>query len=104
MGLIREPSGIDFVVDPTPLTNKERKKISEIIAYYKRTGKKLPVEKATQKHDRKSGTRSAADSGKVKLTKAQIQILQLSDADIKNGKLISQEDVDKSDLKWLKEL
>jgi hypothetical protein len=48
--------------------------------------------------------KSAEDSGKVKLTKAQIQILHLSDADIKSGKLISQEDVDKSDLKWLKEL
>jgi hypothetical protein len=48
--------------------------------------------------------KSADDNGKVKLTKAQILMLQLSDADIKSGKLISQEEVDKSDLKWLKEL
>lgn len=50
MGYIKEPSGIDFVVDPTPLTSGDRKKISEIIAFYKRTGRKLPVEKATTRH------------------------------------------------------
>ena len=40
MGHIKEPIGVDFVVDPTPLTEEEKKRISEIIAYYKRTGKK----------------------------------------------------------------
>ena len=48
--------------------------------------------------------KSAVDSDTVKLTKEQILMLQLSDADIKNGRLLSQEEVDKSDLKWLKEL
>ncbi len=43
MGYIKEPKGIDFVVDPTPLTPEDRKKISEIIAYYKVTGKKMPM-------------------------------------------------------------
>jgi hypothetical protein len=43
MGYIKEPAGIDFVVDPTPLTAADRKKISEIIAYYKATGKKMPL-------------------------------------------------------------
>jgi hypothetical protein len=47
MGYIKEPSGIDFVVDPTPLTPDDRKKISEIIAYYKATGKKMPLIKAS---------------------------------------------------------
>lgn len=46
MGHIKEPLGIDFVVDPTPLTEEEKKKISEIIAHYKATGKKLPLKKA----------------------------------------------------------
>jgi len=41
MGHIKEPAGIDFVVDPTPLTTKDRKRISEIIAYYKATGRKM---------------------------------------------------------------
>lgn len=50
MGYIKEPAGIDFVVDPTPLTSEDRKKISEIIAYYKQTGKKFPVEKAMPRH------------------------------------------------------
>lgn len=49
MGYIKEPAGIDFVVDPTPLTMADRKKISEIIAYYKATGKKMPLQKSTVK-------------------------------------------------------
>jgi hypothetical protein len=47
MGYIKEPVGIDFVVDPTPLTEADRKKISEIISYYKATGKKMPLQKST---------------------------------------------------------
>lgn len=46
MGYIKEPTGIDFVVDPTPLTTGDRKKISEIIAYYKATGKKMSSQKS----------------------------------------------------------
>jgi hypothetical protein len=38
MGLIREPEGVDFVVDPRPLKDWEKRQISEIIAYYKKTG------------------------------------------------------------------
>lgn len=48
--------------------------------------------------------KSSVDHDKVKLTKEQIKMLKLSDADIKNGRLLSQEEVDKDDLKWLKEL
>ena len=39
----------------------------------------------------------------VKLTEEQILLLQLSDLDIKNGNFISQEQLDKDDLKWLSE-
>ena len=49
MGYIKEPAGIDFIVDPTPLTTEDRKKISEIIAYYKATGKKMMVKKLMTK-------------------------------------------------------
>ncbi len=49
MGHIKEPAGIDFVVDPTPLTAADRKKISEIIAYYKATGKKMSLQKSNRK-------------------------------------------------------
>lgn len=45
MGHIKEPVEVDFTVDPTPLTNEDRKKISEIIAHYKLTGKKLAYQK-----------------------------------------------------------
>ena len=59
MGYIKEPIGIDFVVDPTPLTTEDRKKISEIIAYYKATGRKMPLPKLSTQHSRKIGTTSA---------------------------------------------
>lgn len=54
MGYIKEPAGIDFVVDPTPLTEADRKKISEIIAYYKATGKKMPMKKTPIKNSFKN--------------------------------------------------
>ena len=40
----------------------------------------------------------------VKLSEEQILMLKLSDKDIKSGKLISQSQLDKNDLKLLKEL
>lgn len=46
MGHIKEPDGVDFVVDSTPLTNDDRKRISEIIAHYKATGEKLLFRKS----------------------------------------------------------
>ena len=49
MGHIKEPDGIDFVVDPTPLTTTDRKMISEIIAYYKATGRKMSLKKLTER-------------------------------------------------------
>ena len=49
MGYIKEPAGVNFVVDPTPLTTADRQKISEIIAYYKATGKKITLKESTTK-------------------------------------------------------
>ncbi|MEP7279063.1 MAG: hypothetical protein ABI813_10505 [Bacteroidota bacterium] len=49
MGHIKEPEGVDFVVDPTPLTEEDKKRISEVIAYYKATGRKMKYKKATPK-------------------------------------------------------
>ena len=31
MGLIKEPEGVDFIIQSTPLTDNERKEISEFI-------------------------------------------------------------------------
>jgi hypothetical protein len=45
---------------------------------------------------------SAAMEG-AKLSEEQILMLKLSDHDIKQGKLISQSQIDREDLKWLKE-
>jgi hypothetical protein len=50
MGYIKEPAGVDFVVDPTPMSEADRKKINEIIAYYKATGKKMHLQKEKTKN------------------------------------------------------
>jgi hypothetical protein len=47
---------------------------------------------------------SSVDKDIIKLSEEQILMLQLSDKDIAEGQLSSQEDVDKNDMKWLKEL
>ncbi len=41
MGHIKEPEGVDFIVDSTPLTTEDKKRITEIIAHYKVTGEKM---------------------------------------------------------------
>ena len=53
MGHIKEPKGVDFTVDPTPLTDKEKKRISEIIAYYKATGRKKKFRPDSRSRSRK---------------------------------------------------
>jgi hypothetical protein len=47
---------------------------------------------------------SSVDNDIVKLSDEQILMLNLSDKDIEAGKLISQDDLDKRDLQWLKGL
>jgi hypothetical protein len=59
MGYIKEPTGIDFLVDPTPLTTEDRKKISEIIAYYKSTGRKMRLSKSQTRTKETSPNKSA---------------------------------------------
>lgn len=44
---------------------------------------------------------SAAESDVVELTDEQKTMLEMSEQDIKNGKLISQEAMDKRNLEWL---
>jgi len=39
MGYIKEPKGVDFVVEPHVVTDEDRRVMSEIIAAYKATGK-----------------------------------------------------------------
>ena len=45
---------------------------------------------------------SAVEKGKIKLTKEQKLMLEMSEKDIRNGKLFDQKAVDKADLEWLK--
>ncbi len=46
---------------------------------------------------------SSVEKGFVNLSAEQISMLKLSDQDIENGRLISQDQLDKNDLEWLKE-
>ena len=46
---------------------------------------------------------SAVKGEKIKLTKEQKLMIELSEIDIQNGRIISQDDLDKKDLQWLKE-
>lgn len=69
MGYIKEPEGIDFVVDPTPLNRADRKKISEIISYYKATGRKMPSDDclpAGQSHRKKKSTKKTHSASATK--------------------------------------
>lgn len=47
---------------------------------------------------------SSANSEIVELTAEQKEMLEMSETDIKNGRLISQEAMDKRNLEWLNEL
>jgi hypothetical protein len=51
MGYIKEPKGVDFVVEPHVLTDEDRKIMSKIIADYKATGKvtRAPIPKKTRR-------------------------------------------------------
>ena len=47
---------------------------------------------------------SSIDKDIIQLSEEQVLMLKLSDNDIKVGKVISQSQLDKTDLKWLKEM
>ncbi len=49
-------------------------------------------------------TSSSSDSEIVNLTKEQKIMLEMSEKDIKDGRLISQEAMDKRNLEWLNEI
>ena len=48
--------------------------------------------------------KSSATGNQIKLSQEQIALLQLSDKDIENNRLIPQDQIDKGDLEWIKEL
>jgi len=47
--------------------------------------------------------KSSVEGNTVELTE-QVVMLKMSEHDIKNGRLLTQTEIDKCDLKWLKEL
>ena len=64
MALIREPEGVDFYVENKPLTEQERKRISEIIAHYKKTGKKKSYaqQKLADRRPKASGQKQSKEA------------------------------------------
>jgi hypothetical protein len=48
--------------------------------------------------------KSSVDTDVVKLSAEQILMLKLSDRDIADNRVVSQQELDKADLKWLKDL
>ncbi|KMQ67784.1 hypothetical protein [Chryseobacterium koreense] len=48
MGYIKEPKGVDFVIQSEPLTDKDRKEISEFIKKYKEKQKVLDKSKSVR--------------------------------------------------------
>jgi hypothetical protein len=48
MGYVKEPKGVDFVVEPHVVTDEDRKVISEAIAYYKANGKFKKIRKTSK--------------------------------------------------------
>ena len=52
MGLIKEPEGVDFIIQSPPLTDKERKEISEFIRarklQNKKAGKQTTIKKTSK--------------------------------------------------------
>lgn len=66
MGYIKEPEGIDLNLSPMPLTDEDKKQISEIIAEYKKTGKVPKVrglKKKIASRKAKSGRRQTLPHG-----------------------------------------
>ena len=55
MGYIKEPKGVDFIIQSKPLTDKERKEISKFIQEYK-----------AKNADKKSARKSRTSSSKLK--------------------------------------
>lgn len=58
MGIIREPKGVDFIIQSPPLTEEERKEISEFI-------KKRKLERLAEKESlkkKKATTRKAKEN------------------------------------------
>ena len=49
MGIIKEPNGVDFIIQSPPLTDKERKEISEFIRTRKLQNKRVSKRSKSKK-------------------------------------------------------
>jgi len=50
MSFIKEPKGVDFIIESEPLTEKDREEISKFIAEYKQKSKKRTLRKRKTTH------------------------------------------------------
>ncbi|MDX9697109.1 MAG: hypothetical protein RBT49_15065 [Bacteroidales bacterium] len=54
MGLVREPKGVDFVIQSPALTEKDKKEIGEFIESRKRISTRASIVKKTHKQTEKT--------------------------------------------------
>lgn len=55
MGLIKEPKGIDFIINSEPLTKEEEEKLSEFIAKRKQEIAEMKHERPTKAKNKRGG-------------------------------------------------
>lgn len=60
MGYIKEPEGVDFVINGKPLTNKQKKEISEFIKADKKRLSELKMRKTRGTNRQKGIAKSGA--------------------------------------------
>jgi len=67
MAHIKEPYGVDFLVENKPVTEEDKKLISNVILHYKKTGKIIMGNKAPAVPSKKRQTKSNILKRKTKI-------------------------------------
>lgn len=62
MGYIKEPEGVDFIIQSEPLTDQDRKQISKFIREYKRKHRNKKKKAATSSKAKDKTPGKVADS------------------------------------------
>jgi hypothetical protein len=59
MGYIKEPEGVDFIIQSEPLTDKDREQISKFIQEYKRKERSKKNRASTNKKEKNTAPNNA---------------------------------------------
>ncbi len=63
MGYIKEPEGIDFIIQSKPLTDKDREQISKFIQEYKRKNHSKKNKTSANRKEKKTATNKVQSGG-----------------------------------------